>query len=178
MEKSRTQILGENLDRIRKEKGYSRKQLAEVLGVTDKTIGNYINGEKEPSFKKLFALADFLKVSVASLTGENNFSNNLPNIEKLIKDKIFEFRYHQAFSLAKAANYSLIELDGAIFITVTVNRKIKDDDGNFKVSEVTSQFKFENKYAFINAMEKAVTLAACGDFTFQDAFNLSFSQPL
>ena len=77
--KTVAQILGENLKRIRTEKGVSRKELADTVEITEVNFGKYERGERLPPLDKIFAIADFLKVSVASLTGENNFSDNVPN---------------------------------------------------------------------------------------------------
>lgn len=68
------EILGANLRRICEEKGVSRKQLAEAVGVTEVSICGYETGRKLPPLDKIFVMADFLKVSVTSLTGDNGYN--------------------------------------------------------------------------------------------------------
>ena len=58
--KTVAQILGENLKRIRLEKGVSRKDLAAVLIVSESIIGQYENEKKLPPLDKIFTIADFL----------------------------------------------------------------------------------------------------------------------
>ena len=62
--------LGANLRRIRESKNITRKQLAEAIGVSEVSIGGYENAHKLPPLDKIFAMADFLDVSTADLTGE------------------------------------------------------------------------------------------------------------
>lgn len=60
-----------NLKKIRKARGYTRAELAEKLGIDQVSYGRYERGEREPSIKKLFAIADALQVRVEALFGES-----------------------------------------------------------------------------------------------------------
>ena len=60
---------GENLMRIRKEKGVTRKELAERLGVPYTTLRNYEKGSREPGHKTLITLSQMFDVSVDDLIG-------------------------------------------------------------------------------------------------------------
>ncbi|MCC8168939.1 MAG: helix-turn-helix domain-containing protein [Oscillospiraceae bacterium] len=57
-----TLAIGEKILIFRRRKGYSRKQLAEILGVTVSTIANYENGVTLPDADKISILADVLGV--------------------------------------------------------------------------------------------------------------------
>lgn len=70
-QKTRTQVFAENLERVRKAKGYSRKTLADVVGVNAISFSAYERGLREPSLDKIFKLADFLEVPVTELTGNS-----------------------------------------------------------------------------------------------------------
>lgn len=94
MEKTRAVILGENLERVRKAKGYSRKTLADVVGVTEIAFGAYERGIRQPPIDKIFALADFLKVPLTDLTGESATTTD----ERFFKNQFF--RAHQLITLA------------------------------------------------------------------------------
>lgn len=55
------------LRQARKEKGYSVKQVAEILGVTEGTIRHYESGRREPPLSKLEQLAEILDVHLFDL---------------------------------------------------------------------------------------------------------------
>lgn len=94
MEKTRAEILGENLERIRKAQGYSRKTLADVVGVTEIAFGAYERGIRQPPIDKIFTLADFLEVCLTDITGESATTTD----ERFFKNRFF--RAHQLITLA------------------------------------------------------------------------------
>jgi len=53
----------------RYEKGCSRRQAADAVGVSERTIGRIESGEVKPSAETAKALADFYGVTVARLLG-------------------------------------------------------------------------------------------------------------
>ena len=173
---TRAQIFGRNLKRIQKEKGYTRKQLADFLGVTDKTIGNYISGDKEPSFKKLFALANFLEVSVLDLLGNNGYSPK--NVD--VSEEIFNYRLQRAITMAQNyldsifnSNLGKENKDGKYLVFTPVNVKyeegnlifIGDGDGN-----IGNTILFKNKEDFVKTMEQAEKDALYYQVSFCKAF--------
>ncbi len=60
---------GKNLKRIRKNKGYTQKELAEHLHFGYSAISNYESGRNEPSLDILMELADILGVTTDELIG-------------------------------------------------------------------------------------------------------------
>ena len=58
-----------NLRIYRKLKRVSQTVLAELLGVSQRTISHYENGTCQPSIEGLCILADFLEVSLDELVG-------------------------------------------------------------------------------------------------------------
>jgi len=60
-----------NLAELRKARGITRAQLGTALGVTERSIGRYENGESEPVLGDLKKMADYFGVSVAYLIGES-----------------------------------------------------------------------------------------------------------
>ena len=56
-----------NLRSVRKEKGITQKQLAELVGTAASMITNYENGEREPTLETLCKIADVLDVSLDML---------------------------------------------------------------------------------------------------------------
>lgn len=153
-EKNRTQILGENLAKIRKEKGISRKQLAEGIGVTVVSIGSYETGTKQPPLEKIFALANFLKVSVSDLIGEVN------------KGK--ESRLRHAMNLAVLADFHPLQLDDGSFLLEVSGKSKKISDTTF--SQWLKEIKFDNADEFITAIETAEKNSIRHETIFKYAF--------
>ena len=63
---------GERLAQLRKERGVTQKQIAELLGVAHRTAQHYEYMEREPSIEQLTKLADFFNVSVDFLIGRTD----------------------------------------------------------------------------------------------------------
>lgn len=158
MDKTRAQILGENLKRIRQLKGYSRKELADVIGVNVDAIGKYEKGQREPPLEKIIKLATFLDVTIADLTGEN------PSFER---DIIFEYRYKRAIQLTNIDSFDpTVELaDGGIkiFIPYKVTRNkegMLQFIGDLKSGTTGRNIIFKNRDVFVDVVEKAEQFAA------------------
>lgn len=62
-------MLGNRLRELRKKKGLTQKELADLLGVTDGAIGMWERNQREPDGEKLSQLARMLDVSVDYLLG-------------------------------------------------------------------------------------------------------------
>lgn len=60
---------------LREEKGLSQKKLAEALGVSPGTIGNWESGIREPNFDMVTKVAEFFQVTVDYLLGQSNVRN-------------------------------------------------------------------------------------------------------
>lgn len=62
-------IFGDNIKRLRKNKGLKQQELAEILGIKRNTYSDWENGKTEPSFENLIKLADLFEVSLDCLLG-------------------------------------------------------------------------------------------------------------
>jgi len=62
--RKKSEIFGERLLNLRKNKKLTQRQLADVIGLSAPAIHSYENGTKEPSITNLNKLADFFEVSV------------------------------------------------------------------------------------------------------------------
>lgn len=62
-------VLGENLRRRRKAKGYTQEKMAKAFGVHRTTYTKYEAGITEPPLDTLCRMADFLGCTVDSLLG-------------------------------------------------------------------------------------------------------------
>ena len=63
------QIFGERLRRLRLEAGLQQKELAAEIGMSANAISMMETGNRETSFEKLVALAEFFRVSTDYLLG-------------------------------------------------------------------------------------------------------------
>ena len=57
------------LQQVRQERGFSRKEIAEVLQVTPRAYQYYEEGNREPDYDKLILLARHLNISADYLLG-------------------------------------------------------------------------------------------------------------
>jgi len=71
---------GEILRELRTKKGFSQKQLAEMLNVAQNTISQYENGTREPDAATLIKLANFFSVSTDYLLGRNDIIDDIQTI--------------------------------------------------------------------------------------------------
>lgn len=77
-------MFGNNLKRLRQEKKLTQQKLADILGISRSAIGMYENGEREPDFETLEAIADFFNVRLDEL-----ISSKKDNIVPLDSDMVF-----------------------------------------------------------------------------------------
>lgn len=157
-EKSRAQILGENLERIRKEKGYTRKQLADVIGVKETSYGKYERGEVLAPLDKIFELAIFFGLSILDLTGDN------PDVED---NKSIEYRYKKAILKLDDLKYFFdLKNEGTDneYIIVYIPRRTEYTDGVLTEFGSIDAIAFKNKIDFIQVIEQAETQALYQSF--------------
>lgn len=82
--------IGENIKKIRIEKGLTRTDLAKFLKVSDSTISRYENNKREPSIDTLGLIADFLGVDILDLLGFSVLRKNIDNIGDKYHDMVFK----------------------------------------------------------------------------------------
>lgn len=74
--------LGEKILILRRRKGFSRKQLADIIGVTVSTIANYENGVTIPDMDKVTKLSEMFGVSLDMLLLRPEAEKNNSHIHK------------------------------------------------------------------------------------------------
>ncbi|MGL9969489.1 helix-turn-helix domain-containing protein [Enterococcus sp. DIV1420a] len=57
---------------LRRERGYTLKQMGEILNIRDNTLSQYETGKREPQLGMMMSLADFFDVSLEYLMGETD----------------------------------------------------------------------------------------------------------
>ena len=90
--------VGKFIQKLRKEKKMTQQELADKLGVTDKSIGNWENGRNMPDLSLFKPLCDILDISI----------NELMSGERIDKDK-----YQEKFeeNIVNTINYSTNQID-------------------------------------------------------------------
>lgn len=75
---------GSRLRYLRKQDGVTQQQLADSLGVAKSTISMYENGQREPDFDTLEAIADFFNVNICTFFPRSDLPDlNLPRQDSL-----------------------------------------------------------------------------------------------
>ena len=166
--KTVAQILGENLKRIRLEKGISRKELAAAIGIEEISYGAYERGERNLPADKIYQLAIALNCLVADILGEN------PNVEKIIEERLFDQRLQRAYKLARdfldsTLNYEP-NFDKEGRVIVHSPEKITYKNGVISVSGGYNSVAFQSKLDFVNVMERAEIDALRQQISFNAAF--------
>lgn len=65
-------MFGKRLRDLREDHDLKQKDLAKILGVSDRTIGMYEQERREPSLELLVKIADYFDVSLDYLLGRTN----------------------------------------------------------------------------------------------------------
>ncbi|MBF0778328.1 helix-turn-helix transcriptional regulator [Streptococcus cuniculi] len=81
------------LKELRKEKGLTQQGLADIVGVTKRTIIAWENGERDIKSDKAQTLADYFGVSVGKLLGYETFSDDV---------------FYEVLSLRGASDYEIL----------------------------------------------------------------------
>lgn len=80
---------GDQLEKIRKLKGITQKELAQKVGITQRMISHYESRVKSPPLKYIILIADTLQVSVDTLVGNKpikyEFDSRIARRIKLIE---------------------------------------------------------------------------------------------
>ena len=79
--------VGENIKKIRKEKGLTQKELGKLCGMSEAQIGQYENGLRNPKMETLKKIANALDISyfelldISETTKESNIQKITLNVE-------------------------------------------------------------------------------------------------
>lgn len=95
--------LSTNIRQLRKERGLTQEQLAEVLDVTVGAVSKWESGSTTPELMLILAMADFFELSVDVLLGYELRSHSLSISVKRIKDQTNKKLYEEAVREAEKA---------------------------------------------------------------------------
>lgn len=74
--------VGENIKRLRKERGLTQKNLGELCGIAEPNIRKYENGKQNPKLETVEKIATALGVTAFELMGMEYFDLQNPNVGK------------------------------------------------------------------------------------------------
>lgn len=88
--------IGENIRKIRKQKGLAQKRLAELSGLNEVTIRSYELGKFKPKFETIQKIAKALDISTSELYGiefnDKEITIVEPSLEEIMQE-ISDLRY-------------------------------------------------------------------------------------
>ena len=59
--------IGENIKKLREERGFTQEQIAEAVGVTFQAVSSWERDTYKPDLDKVMKLADALEVSISGI---------------------------------------------------------------------------------------------------------------
>jgi len=102
--------INEQISFLRKQKGITQEELAQVLGVTNQSVSKWESGSCCPDIQLLPELAKYFQVSVDELLGyrpSESFGDVLLKIKSLFQETdekaVFDLGYKLAFAIAEGA---------------------------------------------------------------------------
>jgi transcriptional regulator with XRE-family HTH domain len=88
-------MLGARLAQIRTNRGKTVRDIADVLGVSEKAYGYYERGKRCISIDKLYSLADYYGVSIDLLVGRESYVKTIhQQALKAIQEALFYLQYY------------------------------------------------------------------------------------
>ena len=76
--------IGKFIANTRKEKNMTQQELANLLGVSDRSIGNWENGRNMPDLSLLKPLCEALDITINDLLSGERVKNIKKNLKKIL----------------------------------------------------------------------------------------------
>ena len=93
---------------LRTEKGYSQKDIAQLLGITQQAYANYERGARQADYDTLNKLADIFGVSVDYLLGRTDDMDQNPGEENISFDDFTYAMYNESKELTEEDKQALL----------------------------------------------------------------------
>ena len=125
-------MLEENIRVMRKEKGLTQEQLAEVMGVSTASVSKWETGVAVPELGMLAALADFFEVSIDALIGHTVGKEQLKEKLAEIKELSLATEDEKALGLAEELlrrypnEYNVVECTSDAYYTAFIHTHNKE----------------------------------------------------
>ena len=138
-------IMAQRIRELRKSKGLTQAQLADLTNLKEAAIRSYENGLREPNSKAMVALERFFNVSGEFLRGEvdrTTFLENSAAIQGRLDDLIVLFQsFKQDFDCASQARQMLaVSVLSGVMQTVTQQLLREDGPADLDDKEICQVF--------------------------------------
>lgn len=144
-------MIGQNVKKIRNQKGISLEELANKLGINKGTLSNYENNKRDMSIEKASQIADSLGVTLTELITGIIYEENKEDEQSKKLD----------YSIRRPRS-EINPIGSEVIIKLTQN-EIKG-----------CYLMYENMYAVQDATMVATTMLCNNEITKNDVLNLSF----
>ena len=125
--------IGTFLKLLRKEKNLTQEQLAEQLGVSNRTVSRWENGNNMPDISLLSEIAEFYDVSIPELIYGERKSENMREEAKEVAEAMSDYAKAEKETLVKSIrNMSLIGLIALIIYMVLGRTSVYDRNNLFR----------------------------------------------
>ena len=125
--------IGTFLKLLRKEKNLTQEQLAEQLGVSNRTVSRWENGSNMPDISSLSEIAEFYDVSIPELIYGERKSENMREEAKEVAETMSDYAKAEKETLVKSIrNMSLIGFIALIIYMVLGRTSVYDRNNLFR----------------------------------------------
>ena len=100
--------IGAFLKQLRNEKGITQERLAEILGVSGRTVSRWETGANLPDLSILVEISEYYDVEIKEILNGERKSENMDNKLKETLLKVADYNELEKQRAAKAGNLSLI----------------------------------------------------------------------
>ena len=143
------ETIGKFIQKKRKEKGLTQKELAQKIGVTDKAVSKWERGLGCPDVSILEMLADTLETSILEILKGRNIENEIIKVTEVndyVKETIKYTRNQTKEIINKIIVFLTLSIALLLLIlnienTINLNRKYEYDFNNENVLEMKNQIK-------------------------------------
>lgn len=97
--------IGEFLKELRKEKGITQAQLAEILGVANRSVSRWENGVNMPDFSLLIEIAKFYDVEMGEILDGERKNENMDKKTEETLEKIADYNENEKKLLARRVGH-------------------------------------------------------------------------
>lgn len=125
-------MLEENIRAMRREKGLTQEQLAEVMGVSTASVSKWENGIAAPELSMLAALADYFEMSIDALIGHTVDKAQLDGKVEAIKELSLAGEDEKAMEMAENLlrrypnEYSVAECAAGVYYAAFIHEKSEE----------------------------------------------------
>lgn len=116
-------MIGENLKKFREAAGLTRKEVSDVLKISESTYGHYETNYSEPKFSHIKIMAKLFNKSISEIFNEETE----PSKEKILSDVIDVLKRNGEL---KDGGFETLDQESQKMIIAAINKLIKEEKSN------------------------------------------------